>query len=130
MRVNLAIQHLLDIKAIQPVPRNQWGEGFYSRLFLVQKSSGGWRAILDLKSLNRHIIYRQFKMQSLQTIHQCIRQGDLMASIDLTEAYLHIPIQPDHHKYLRFCHNGRPFQYKALPFGLSSAPRVFTKWPL
>lgn len=126
-QVDLAIQHLLAIKAIQAVPRAQHSQGFYSRLFLVQKSSGGWRAILDLKSLNRHIVYRRFKMQSLHTILLCIRQGDFLATIDLTEAYFHVPICPAHRKFLHFCYNGKHYQYRALPFGLSSAPRVFTK---
>lgn len=50
-----------------------------------------------------------------------------MSSIDLTEAYLHVPILPEYRQYLSFCYNGNHFQYQALPFGLSSAPRVFTK---
>lgn len=36
--------------------------GFYSIFFLVPKSSGGWRGILDLKELNKHITYHKFKM--------------------------------------------------------------------
>lgn len=113
-RLDSAIQHLLDIKAIDPVPSSEQTLGFYSRIFLVPKSSGGWRAILDLKSLTRHIVYRWFKMQSLQTILLGIRQGDFMSSIDLTEAYLHIPIQPAHRKFLHFCHNDRHFQYNLM----------------
>lgn len=37
------IQHLLDIRAIKPVLRDQERTRFYSILFLVLKSSGGWR---------------------------------------------------------------------------------------
>lgn len=47
--------------------------------------------------------------------------------MDLTDAYLHIPVFPGHHQYLQFCVEGRHYQFCALPFGLSSAPRVFTK---
>lgn len=61
--MNLAIQHLLDIHAIQLVPEGQQGQGFYSILFVIPKSLGGWRAILDLKRLNRHLVYQGFKMQ-------------------------------------------------------------------
>lgn len=50
-----------------------------------------------------------------------------MQSVDLREAYLHVPIHPDHRKYLRFEYDGRHYQYCAMPFGLSSAPRTFTK---
>lgn len=77
------IQHLLAIQAIEPVHLQHQGFGFYLILFLVQKKSGGCRAILDLKNLNVHIKYKRFKMQTLHTILGCIRQGDLLTSIDL-----------------------------------------------
>ena len=32
-----------------------------------------------------------------------------------------------HRQYLRFCWLGQSYQFEALPFGLSSAPQVFTK---
>lgn len=46
--MDLSIQHLLDIQAIQLVPQDQHGQGFYSILFMVPKNLGGWRPILDL----------------------------------------------------------------------------------
>ncbi|XP_013917950.1 PREDICTED: calcineurin subunit B type 1 [Thamnophis sirtalis] len=121
------IQHLLDIAAIEQVPRGQEGRGCYSILFLVPKASGEVRAILDLKKLNIHIAYKRFKMQSFQNILGCIRQGDFLTSIDLKEAYLHVPIHPVHRKFLRFQFANQHYQYKALPFGPSSASRTFTK---
>ncbi|XP_060542717.1 ligand-dependent nuclear receptor corepressor-like protein isoform X6 [Pantherophis guttatus] len=66
-------------------------------------------------------------MQSLSSILESIRPSDFLSSIDLTEAYLHVPILPSHCQFLRFAFKGAHYQYKALPFGLSSAPRVFTK---
>ena len=40
--------------------------------------------------------------------------------------YLHIPIHPNSRKYLRFCHRSQVFQFTSLPFGLATAPQVFT----
>lgn len=87
----------------------------------------GWRAIFDLKLLNCQIVYQRFKMQSLQTILDTIRDKDVLTSIDLMEAYLHVPIYSAYQKILRFCYAARHYQYRALPFGLSLAPRFFTK---
>ena len=56
-----------------------------------------------------------------------MRPGLWLASIDLKDAYFHIPIYRGHWKYLRFCIAGKVYQFLVLPFGLSSAPRVFTK---
>ncbi|XP_058027289.1 uncharacterized protein LOC131192292 [Ahaetulla prasina] len=122
-----AVQHLLDIRAIQRVPAYQIGHGFYSLLFVIPKASGGWRPILALKRLNRYIVYKWFKMQSLQSILAGIRKDDFLTFIVLTEAYLHILIRYQHQEFLRFCYLGAHFHYRTLSFGLSSVPCTFTK---
>lgn len=48
-------------------------------------------------------------------------------TLDLKDAYFQIPIHPLHRPLLRFCHAGKVWQLTALPFGLSTAPRAFTK---
>ena len=50
-----------------------------------------------------------------------------MIKLDLKDAYLMIPVTPPHHKFLCFQWEGRNFHFTCLPFGLSSAPRTFTK---
>jgi hypothetical protein len=56
-----------------------------------------------------------------------LQKGQWTTSIDLSDAYLHIPIHKDSRKYLRFVHRGVVFQSKALPFGLSDSPYVLTQ---
>ena len=67
-----------------------------------------------------------FKMPTLKHIWQLIQQGDFAFSIDLQDAYLHVPIVKHHHHFLRFVWCNVPYQWKVLPFGLATAPRVFT----
>ena len=43
------------------------------------------------------------------------------------DANLHIPIHRSLWKYLRFAVGRRKFEFKVLPFGITSATRVFTK---
>lgn len=50
-----------------------------------------------------------------------------MCKLDLIDAYLVVPINVDDQVYLRFRWNQMIYQFKSLPFGLSSAPRLFTK---
>ena len=47
--------------------------------------------------------------------------------IDLKDAYFSIPISPLHRKYLCFTVGNKTYQFTCLPFGLASAPWVFTK---
>ena len=65
-------------------------------------------------------------MLTLDTIIPLFSQGDWFIIIDLQDAYFHISIHPSHQKYLRF-HYNTVYQFCALPFGLSTAPRTFTK---
>ena len=53
--------------------------------------------------------------------------SEFFTTIDLKDAYFTISIHPDHYKYLRFEWNSTLFEFICLPFGLFSAPRVFTK---
>lgn len=59
-------------------------------------------------------------------VAQAIRPGNFAISLDLKDAYLHVPIAKRYRKFLRFVFKGKAFQFKVLPFGLS-APRTFTK---
>ena len=103
------------------------GPGFYSRMFVVPKASGGFRPVTYLSLLNKYINLSKFKMETPKTVLSSIRKGDWMVSIDLKDAYFHIPIHPDSRKYLRFVWKGRVWQFRSLCFGLSTAPQVFTR---
>ena len=85
------------------------------------------RPILDLRGLNRHLRKVGFKMLTCQSLLKTVRQGDWFTSIDIKDAFLHVPIYPPHRKFLRFAFEGEIFQYTVLPFGLRLSPRTFVK---
>ena len=101
--------------------------GFYGRIFVVPKSSGGWRPVLDLSSLNRFLLVLHFRMETPRSIRDAMHPNDWAVSIDLKDAYFHILVHPADRKFLRFVWKDRVFQFKALPFGLAPAPWLFTK---
>ena len=118
------VDELLAKGAIEP---SSGGAGFYSSVFVVPKRTGGLRPILNLKHFNRYMHIPSFKMPTLKTVWQLIQQGDYAFSIDLQEyAYLHVPIVKHHRWFLRFVWHNVPYQWRVLPFGLATAPRVFT----
>ncbi|KYQ60121.1 Gag-Pro-Pol polyprotein, partial [Trachymyrmex zeteki] len=92
---------------------------FLSTFFLIEKPSGGWRFILNLKILNEFIIAPHFKLEDWKTVIRILSPGDFLASIDLEDAYFFIPIHEDDRKFLRFRFQDRLFQFRALPFGLA-----------
>ena len=100
---------------------------FISRLFLVQKKDKSFRPVINLKPLNTFIQKEHFKMEEASMIKDLLQAGDWMCSLDFKDAYLAVPIAKEHCKYLRFLWSGRILEFPCLPFGLCSAPRVFTK---
>ena len=119
------IQSLLSKNAIERV-ENVKSLGFYSRLFLVPKPHQRWRPVIDLSRLNTFLHVEKFKMETPESIRTSLVPGEWVSLIDLSDAYLHIPIHPNSRKYLRFCYKAQVFQFTSLPFGLATAPQVFT----
>ena len=79
-----------------------------------------------LNRLNTFLCVEKFKMETPESIRTSLIPGEWVSSIDLSDAYLHIPIHTNSRKYLRFCYKAQVFQFTSLPFGLATAPQVFT----
>ena len=116
------IQFLLSKNAIERV-ENVKSLGFDSHLFLVPKPNQRWRPVIDRSSLNTFLHVEKFKIKTPESIRTSLIPEEWVSSIDLSGAYLHIPIHPNSRKYLRFCYKSQVFQFTSLPFGLATAPR-------
>ena len=75
---------------------------FISPIFVRSKKDGTTRMILNLKSLNEHVVYLHFKMNTLKDAIRLMKPNCFMASIDLKDAYYSVPIAQAHQKYLKF----------------------------
>ena len=115
-------------QATEIVPPHEQGKGTYLSFFPVEKKTPGqWRGCLDAKPVNEYLRHEHFKMEGLQTVRQLIRRDDWMTTLDITEAYPHLLLDPSQRKYFRFVWKGVHYQYRTLCFGVAPAPRIFTK---
>ena len=119
------VNQLLLKQAIEEV--HHPSPGFYSRLFLAPKKTGDWRPVIDLSHLNQYLHSPHFKMATAHSIINALDSGLWCTSIDFKDAFLHVPIYPPHRRYLRFKVGSSLYQFKSLPFGLTTAPYVFTR---
>ncbi len=100
----------------------------FAPVFAVEKrGSTAVRPIYDARFLNRFITKRKFKQETLLTARDLVRPGDFFCKVDLKDAYFHMTVHPSHTHLLAFMWEGVGYRYKSLPFGVSSAPRLFTK---
>ena len=100
---------------------------YYSRLFLVPKKTGDLWPVINLSTLNCHMVVPHLKMETQGSVRSAIRSQEWTVSIDIRDAYLHVPMHQAVRKYLRFVVNKQVYQFTCLPFGLATSPREFTK---
>jgi hypothetical protein len=66
-------------------------------------------------------------MEGLNIVKFLLRRGDYMTSIDLNQAFYHIPLAPSQTLYFAFDFFGSRYCFTCLPFGLTASSKIFTK---
>ena len=112
------VQRLLQKRAVEKI--NPEVSGYYFRIFLVPKKNGKFR-LIDLFKLNSFLRVQWFKMETVAKVRQAIEPNHWAFSLDLTDAYLHVPVHKASGIYLRFCLRGLIFQLRAFPFGMATS---------
>ena len=54
-------------------------------------------------------------------------EKDFLFTVDLTDAYFSVSIQPEFRKFFRFSWMGQLYEFLVMCFGLTTAPFIFTK---
>ena len=93
--------------------------GFYSRLFLIPRKNGKLCPVIDLSLLKQYIKKQPVRREAVKSVRQSILVNHWAVSIDLTDAYLHVPTHPQSKKCLCFMFENQVFQFMILPFGMS-----------
>ncbi|KAM9972514.1 hypothetical protein ACTFIW_006057 [Dictyostelium discoideum] len=122
------VQDLLLDDAIEQVLPNRYSKRvFYSNVFTVPKPGTTLhRPVLDLKRFNTYINNQSFKMEGIKNLPSMVKQGYYMVKLDIKKAYLHVLVDPQYRDLFRFVWKGSHYRWKTMPFGLSTAPRIFT----
>ena len=100
---------------------------WYSRLFTRAKKNGKLRPVVDLSELNRLLKVPSFKMETVAVISKAITGVLWACSIDIEDAYFHVPVGWEFHRFLAFRIREKTFVFQFLPFGLSPAPWGFSR---
>ena len=94
------VDELLDKGAIE---LSTGSACFSFNIYVVPKHTGVLSPILSLKWFNSYVQITTFKMPTIRQVLQFIQQGNYAFSIDLKDAFLHIPIVKHHCCSWRFC---------------------------
>lgn len=120
--LNQEITSVLEKGTITKVKASEQQDGFYSIYCLVLKKDGGFHPVLDLKWFNVFLKVILFHMLRTVNVLQTIAAGEWFTSLDLKDAYFHVPLLPE-----RMSFQCQAYQFEVLLIGLSLAPHVFTR---
>lgn len=123
--------------AIGPLDPNSCHGVVVSSLGVVPKATPGkFRVIVDLSSPSGHSINdylrREWTHVSYSSVDDAallmhaLGPGTLMAKLDIRDAYRIIPVHPEERRFLGVLWDKQVYVDCQLPFGLASAPAIFS----
>ena len=119
------LEVLLEKGAIEKVPSNTlvW----ISTLSGIPKKDGSVRPVINLRPLNHFLSIPHFKMEGLHLVPDVVSLGNYCVKINMTDAYFAVNIDKTYRSYLAFRWGNDTYQFTCLPFGLATAPHIYTK---
>ena len=93
----------------------------------VDDSRESLRLIFDARPVNECLFVESFKYETVGTARDFLSSESWLFQFDVKSAYPHVRVHPDHWGTLGVRWQGKWYVYCVLPFGLATAPFVFTK---
>lgn len=131
-------KELREQRVIGPFAQHQLPDPHLSRFGVIPKRSqpGKWRLILDLSFPENHSVndgidpaicsLAYSSVDQAATIMTRLGRDALLAKIYIAHAYRNVPVHPADRRLLCMQWDGSIFADTVLPFGLRSAPKIFS----
>ena len=124
-------------RVLGPLPPADFPYVHTSRFGVIPKgSTGKWRLILDMSSPEGMSVNDGIREAPCSLAYVSVEdaakgvmakgRGALMAKVDVQSAYRNVPIHPEDRWLMGMLWEGGLYIDTALPFGLRSAPKIFT----
>lgn len=101
---------------------------YASPIVLVSKKNGKKRLCCDYRKLNEKIVRDNFPMAQMETVLEKLQGVKVFTTLDLTNGFFHVPVEPASQKYTSFVTQKGQFEFLYVPFGISNSPAVFTRY--
>ena len=118
------LQSMVELKVIEPVEHpTEWCSG----LTIVPKANGNIRMCVDLTMLNRGVEREFYPLPRVSDMLSQLATGRLFSKLDANSGFWQIVLDPESRELTTFLTPWGRFQFRRLPFGLSSAPEIFQR---
>ena len=83
--------------------------------------------MVNLRFLNKFILYQNFKMEGFFCLRELLQEEDYICKLDMKDAYFSVSLHQSSRNYVRFSFSGNLYDLLCLCFTLRPAPRIFKK---
>ncbi|UYV80837.1 hypothetical protein LAZ67_19001932 [Cordylochernes scorpioides] len=109
---------------IEPIVTSKW----ISPIVVSKKKDGSIRLCVDLREPNKAVILDAYPIPLIEDILSSLHGCKVFTNLDLSQAYHQIRLHPDSRYLTAFITHMGIYQFKRLPYGLSSAPGAFQRY--
>ena len=121
-KVDKMISDLLENDIIKPSD-SPWN----APIVVVAKKNGDIRMCVDYRKLNAVTKRPVYPIPATQQLLDCLNGARFFTTLDLSQGYHQIPMAEDDIPKTAFATRRGQFEYKRMPFGLSTAPATFQR---
>ncbi|XP_006821806.1 uncharacterized protein LOC102801680 [Saccoglossus kowalevskii] len=121
--VSKELSGLENLDIIERIDTSLW----ISNLVVACRKSGDIRLCVDLQDVNKAIIPDKYPLPDLGELTSEFHGSRVFTKLDLRRSYLQVLLAEDSWNLTAFITHEGVFQYKRMPYGLSSAPSAFQK---
>lgn len=94
-------------------------------LHVIIKDGRKPRLVLDLsRNLNDHLPRYKIRYEGIDHALSNCTPGCWFGKTDFADCFLAFDVKPEFREHLRFAFEGQAYEFKRMPFGLSTAPRL------
>ena len=98
-----------------------------SPMFLVKKSNGQFRPVVDFRKINAVTIPDPYPLPRINEILQNLHGSSIFSTLDLNSGYFQVELAKEDQKKTAFTTDRGRFEFKRAPYGLRSMPNIFSR---
>lgn len=116
------VDDLLRLDIIEPSE-----SPYNSPVIAVRKPDGTHRLCIDFRKLNEVIADDAEPLPRADDLIASVGRKKFFSKLDLSKGYWQVPLSPDSKAMTAFTVGTGRFQFRYMPFGIKTAPAIFTK---
>ena len=123
-KVEDELDRLQALGVLRPIQFSEWA----APIVPVLKGDGRVRICGDYKvTVNKAAKVDKYPIPRIEELFATLAGGKTFTKLDLSHAYLQVPLDDESRQYLTINTHKGLFEYTRLPFGVASAPAIFQR---